>query len=256
MQNNQSSKNKNAWSYRDYEHWCTNYGPSNIIGTKLKNDPYQKLEYYMNDLGDVSGKKIANLLGSAGFRAVPLAVLGADVTVVDISEENARYATELAKAAEVKINYINSDVFDIPDDIKHGNFDIVFMEFGVLHYFSDLKKFTKLVYEMIREDGFMLLRDFHPLGKFIQINDDGEISIMGDYFDSNLKENPVAFEGFFPEVERDQFPKTYLRKWTMAEIITSFAGAGFIIKKLIEEPNPVCRSIPMSYMIKAMKREG
>lgn len=40
--------------------------------------------------------KIANPCGSNGRIAVPLALLGADVTIFDISEENKRYALELA----------------------------------------------------------------------------------------------------------------------------------------------------------------
>lgn len=35
-----------------------------------------------------SGIKIANICGSCGKKAVPLAVLGAEVTVFDISEDN------------------------------------------------------------------------------------------------------------------------------------------------------------------------
>ncbi len=37
-------------------------------------------------------------------------MLGADVTVVDFSSENKKYALELAKASEVQIQYVLSDV--------------------------------------------------------------------------------------------------------------------------------------------------
>jgi hypothetical protein len=46
-------------------------------------------------------KKIANLLGSSGKKAVALSLLGAQVTIVDITEENQRYALECARAAEL-----------------------------------------------------------------------------------------------------------------------------------------------------------
>lgn len=49
-------------------------------------------KYFQN----VKDLKIANPCGSNGRRAVALALLGADVTVFDISEENKRYALELA----------------------------------------------------------------------------------------------------------------------------------------------------------------
>src|SRR5690606_23555306 len=114
MQKEQSQQNKIAWEYKAYEHWVTNYGTPEKMGKHIRNDTDRWLNYYKEDLGNVTGKRIANLLGSSGIRGVALAVLGADVTIVDISEENARYAKELSMAANVNVNYIVSDLFDIP----------------------------------------------------------------------------------------------------------------------------------------------
>jgi len=57
-------------------------------------------------LGGCKRKKIANLLGSSGKKAVALSQLGAYVTVVAITEENQRYALECARAAGVSLDYI------------------------------------------------------------------------------------------------------------------------------------------------------
>lgn len=62
--------------------------------------------------------KIANPCGSNGIMAVRLSLLGADVTVFDISEENRRYAIELAKEAGVEIQYILGDFLETDIDIK------------------------------------------------------------------------------------------------------------------------------------------
>ena len=48
-----------------------------------------------------AGVRVANICGSCGKKAIPLALLGADVTVFDISEDNKRYAMETADAAGV-----------------------------------------------------------------------------------------------------------------------------------------------------------
>lgn len=50
------------------------------------------------------GIRVANICGSRGKKAVPLAVLDAKVTVFDISVENERYAMELSEAAGVQID--------------------------------------------------------------------------------------------------------------------------------------------------------
>ena len=54
---------------------------------------------------DSSGITIANICGSCGKKAVPLAILGAEVTVFDISEDNKKYALEVASAAKVNLNF-------------------------------------------------------------------------------------------------------------------------------------------------------
>ena len=64
---------------------------------------------------------------------MPLAVLGADVTVFDISEDNKRYAIELSDAAGVQIDYQVCDVLEIDMTQYGGAFDVVFFEGGVLH---------------------------------------------------------------------------------------------------------------------------
>ncbi|MCJ7842664.1 class I SAM-dependent methyltransferase [Lederbergia sp. NSJ-179] len=211
MQREQSEQNKSAWEYRAYEHWNVNYGSPEKLGKEIRANPQQWLRYYSNDLGDVSGKRIANLLGSSGIRAVSLAVLGADVTVVDISKENAKYAQKLSNEAEVDIDYIVSDIFDIPIKAMENSYDIVFMEFGILHYISDLDKFAKISFDLLKNNGELLLRDFHPFNKILDVNQkDRTIIFKGNYFDKDLIENPVAYESFFSEKEREQFPKTYL----------------------------------------------
>lgn len=66
---------------------------------QLQQDPAHTLRYWLKYTGDPSGLKVLNLLGSHGRKAICFSLLGADVTVVDISEENRLYACEVAEAA-------------------------------------------------------------------------------------------------------------------------------------------------------------
>lgn len=100
----------------------------------------REVDHYLPYIQSPKGKHIINLLGSKGNKAVALALLGSDVTVVDISASNAKYANELAAAADVSIHYIVSDVLDVN---LSKSFDIVLLELGVLHYFLDLKPLFK-----------------------------------------------------------------------------------------------------------------
>src|SRR5690606_23410 len=84
------------------------------------------------------------------------------VNVVDISEENRLYAMQVAAATGVNIDYICSDVLNIPNEETLGEFDIVLMEFGVLHYFTDLNSIFTVVRRRLGENGRFILTDFHP----------------------------------------------------------------------------------------------
>lgn len=239
--NNQSETNKKAWSYKAYDFWMKDLGLPRDVAKDMMQQPEKYLRRHLEYLGDVSKMKIANLLGSCGKKAIPLALLGADVTIVDISEDNKKYAMEVAKEAGIDLTYIVSDFLDLDISKMLNSFDIVYLEGGVLHYFSDLNEFSKKIYALLKVGGKLVLNDFHPIRKILKVRDifdtrDDALELTGSYFDNMLQLGEVAYEKYFPEDERNEFPKCLLRYWTMGEIITSFASAGFVIVKLVEGP--------------------
>lgn len=257
--NNQSEANKKAWSYRAYEFWQNELGLPDVVAKDMINEPRKHLRRHIDILGDVNGKKIANLLGSCGKKAVPLSILGADVTIVDISEHNKEYAMELAQAAGVNLTYILSDFLELNTDEMFNTFDIAYLEGGILHYFSDLNVFSKKIYELLKIGGKLGLNDFHPFRKILKVHDifkeqDDGLELSGDYFENELVIGEVAHEKYFPTNEQKQFPKCLLRYWTMGEIISSFASAGFIIEKLDEGPRfDSHKNIPGEFTLVAYK---
>lgn len=80
-----SRSNREGWNRKTYEAWVKGKGTPEQHASQLRQDPWKKLAPFRSHLGDVNGKRIANLLGSNGRVAVSLALLGADVTVIDIS---------------------------------------------------------------------------------------------------------------------------------------------------------------------------
>jgi ubiquinone/menaquinone biosynthesis C-methylase UbiE len=256
---NQSEKNKKAWSFRAYEFWMNELGsPSNVAKDMIK-QPEKHLRRHLEYLGDVKGKKIANLLGSCGKKAIPLAILGADVTIVDISEQNKNYAMEVAKKAGVNLTYIVSDFLDLEIAEMCNSFDIAYLEGGILHYFADLNEFSKKIYSLLKVGGKLVLNDFHPIRKVFKVRDifdarDNALELTGDYFEDTLQIGEVAHEKFFTENERNKFPKCLLRFWTMGEIISSFALTGFVIEKLVEGPRfDSHKNIPGEFTLVASK---
>ncbi|AAK81581.1 2-polyprenyl-3-methyl-5-hydroxy-6-metoxy-1,4-benzoquinol methylase [Clostridium acetobutylicum] len=257
---NNSNINEDAWNKETYSAWVKRFGTPDTAAKKISKDPSKILSVLHEKLGDVKGKKIMNIMGSNGSKAVALALLGADVTVVDFSKGNMDYALDLAKEADVKIDYILSDILKLPEDKLTADYDIVFAEMGIIHYFIDLKPFIKTINRLLKEGGLFVLRDFHPVSTKL-ITSRGSTAkvrkhkVTGDYFDTSLEEKDAAFSKYL--IDNKEPEKVLLRKWTLGEIVTSVAEGGFKIKKLDEEPNLSCdnfdKGIPKSFTLTSEK---
>ena len=234
------------WNEDTYSAWVSRFGTPAEAAAKLRKNPNLKLFPLSTYLGEVSGKKIMNLMGSNGMKAVALGLLGAEVTVADFSEANARYAEELAEEAGTKLNYIVSDVLKLPEAVLDASYDIVFAELGIVHYFRELGEFMNMAYRLLAPGGTFVLRDFHPVTTKL-ISSKGSTAkvrkhkVTGDYFDTALEEKKVSYSKYLPTsgatAEGTQQSVVYWRRWTLGEIVTAAATSGLIIKKLVEEPN-------------------
>lgn len=252
--------NEIAWNTHAYEAWLNRYGTPGQAALRIRRDPMGRLGALAPYFADVKGKNIANLLGSHGSKAVALALLGANVTVVDLSEENRRYAKELAAAAGVGISYVVADVLDMPPGEQGREYDVVFAEQGILHYFTDLSPFFGVCKGLLSPGGSLIIQDFHPVSTKLIVSTGTTINIRkhkvkGDYFDTGLEESEVAFAKYLPLHLRPTLPRTYLRKWTLGEIVTSVAGVGLFIESLVEEGNltELDKGIPKTFTLVARK---
>lgn len=251
--NEHSAQNKLAWEHRAYEYWHKRDGSPAEKAKKIMRDPLKQLKKHKSYFDDITGKTIANLCGSNGRKAVPLALLGADVTVFDVSEENKRYALELADSAHVSIQYVVTDIYDIDLETYRGYFDMLYLEGGILHYFHDLDKFMSILFSLLKDDGVMVLSDFHPLRRCIVPNEDGQYQVQQSYFDQELHNGDVAYKHSFNEQEQQDFPDVSLRLYTFSEIINSVIASGFKMKKFDEHRGWNNENIPWEFTILATK---
>lgn len=253
------NQNKEAWNKESYNAWVSRFGAPEVYAIKIKKDPEHLIRGLIDSQYDIKEKKIMNLMGSNGNKAVALAMLGASVTVVDYSEGNERYALELADACGVHIKYIVSDVLKMVMDGSKEEFDLVFAEMGILHYFTELPPFFKLIYDLMIPGGTAIIKDFHPISTKL-ISSRGSTAkvrkhkVDGDYFSEELMEHDVAYGKY---IEGNEPEKVLLRRWTLGEIVTAAAESGLIITKLEEHPNQSSevfdQGIPKTFTLKLSK---
>ena len=262
MQKEMNVNNQAAWDQSPYEAWQRRYGTPIAAAEKLMRNPSAVLSSFEPYISPLSGKKVINLLGSHGSKSVAMALLGAEATVVDFAMGNARYAEELAAAAGVSIRYIVSDVLELPEAELTQDYDLVLMEFGILHYFMDLRPLMHIVSRLLGEGGRLVLQDFHPVSTKL-ISSKGTTQTIrkhrvdGDYFDESVEEVDVPYLKFLPLQHQADLKKTQLRRWTLGEIVTSVAAEGLFIEMLKEEPNQSSelfdQGIPKTFTLLAKK---
>lgn len=248
---NHSEQNKKAWEYNVYDFWVREAGTPAERAKKTAEDPLGMLKQYAKYFDAYKGAKVANICGSCGKKAVPLALLGAEVTVFDISEDNRRYALELAEAANVEIRFEVCDVLDIDLMLYGESFDVVFMEGGILHYFHDISQFMGIMYSLLRQGGKLICSDFHPFTKIADVLEFGQ-PVMS-YFSTESFEGEMAHARFFEDAIREKMPKCSYRKYTVSEILNSVIGCGLTLERFDEHPAWTNPALPGEFTVIAIK---
>lgn len=246
-----SKQNKAAWEYNAYEFWVKQSGTPEERAKMDVENPVGMLRKYATYFDSYEGIRVANICGSCGKKAVPLSLLGAEVTVFDISEDNKRYAMETAAAAKTELNYVVGDVLEIDLNTYGRYFDVVFMEGGILHYFHDINEFMQVMYSILKPDGKLICSDFHPFTKIVDILHLENLPV--GYFSTDVFEGEMAHARFFPEEIRSLMPKCSYRKYTISEIINGVLDSGFIMKRFDEHPAWENDTVPGEFTLVAIK---
>lgn len=246
-----TKQHKKAWEFDAYEFWVEHAGSPLQRAKEDLEDPVRMLRQYSSYFDTYEGIRVANICGSCGKKAIPLAILGAQVTVFDLSEANCKYALETASAAGVQIDFQVCDIMEINLD-KYGEyFDVVFMEGGILHYFHDIDQFMKVCHTLLKPAGKMICSDFHPFTKIADLLELEQPS--RGYFDAAVFEGEMAHARFYEEPVRSRMPKCLYRKYTVSEIINSVIGCGFALERFDEHPAWTNDRVPGEFTLVARK---
>jgi SAM-dependent methyltransferase len=113
-------------------------------------------------VGDVTGLDVLHLQCHIGFDSISLARRGARVTGVDFSPRSLAVAAELARRAEVAVDWVQADATALPVAL-HGRFDLVYSTVGVLGWIGDIDAWMRSVRGALRDGGRLVLVEIHPL---------------------------------------------------------------------------------------------
>ena len=164
-------------------------------------------------LGSLRGKKVLELGCGGGQCSVAFAKKGAQVTGVDISEEQLKFAKRLATKHKVSIHFIESS-FQNLKGVKPNSQDVVFSAWA-FQYSPDLKRVFKKAYQLLKQQGLFVFCVEHP---FLQCVDSTSSKITKSYFKAGKLD-----EGDFVEYQRK-----------MSDLYNPLSASGFDILEIRE----------------------
>lgn len=117
----------------------------------LDRETARKLICWVEFFGSLEGKDVLCLAGGGGQQSAAFALLGANVTVVDLSEEQLEGDRRAARHYDLSIKAVQGDMRDL-SLFKPGSFDIAYQPYSI-NFVPDCGEVFRQVARVLRREG-------------------------------------------------------------------------------------------------------
>lgn len=273
----------------DFDHRAINHAnwqervPLHAASTEYGLENFRRDPTHLSDvvrfdlprLGDITGLDVVHLQCHIGTDTLSLARLGAHVTGLDFSDAAIEVARSLSAEAGPPVDYVESDVYDAPTVLGTACFDRVYTGIGALCWLPDIRRWARVVADLLRPGGELFIREGHPmLWAADDPRPDGLIVIEYPYFESEgtpFSDTQTYVEHEVPMISTDiisfnhGLSEIFNALWSADMTITMFdehdtipwkaqgdlmhdVGGGEF--RLVDRSN----RMPMSYTLRAVRR--
>jgi SAM-dependent methyltransferase len=202
-------------------------------------------------LGDVSGLRGAHLQCHLGTDTISLARLGASMTGLDFSGAAVAEATRLAAAAGADASFVQADVYDAAGILQPGSFDLVYTGVGALTWLPDIRRWARVVADLLRPGGRLFIRDGHPMLLALDVDSNGRLVVSDPYFET-AEARVSDYAGTYVQTDV-AIEHTVTHWWNhgIGEIVTALLDAGLVLTGLTEHDSVPWRAFPGETMVSA-----
>lgn len=179
-------------------------------------------------LGEVNGKDVLEVGCGGGQNAIVLAKWGARSVGLDISEEQIRYAGNLARENNVEVLFFVCSMEDL--SIHSESFDTVLSSCAI-GYSENPRQVFHEVFRVLRRGGLFVFCVVHPIvnrGRAVRYGG-RRMWGLGNYFDKRRRIWTWKIEG--------NVAKFYGYGRTFQDYFNSLVSSGFIVDRILE-PKP------------------
>ncbi len=202
-------------------------------------------------LGDIRGLRGVHLQCHIGTDTVSLARLGARMTGLDFSPPAIEAARGLAADLGQDTEFVLAQVYDAPQVLGRGGFDLVFTGIGALCWLPDIDRWGQVVSQLLVPGGRLFLREGHPVMWALDYVTPDQLILEYPYFQTD---EPIVESWDQTYVETDaRMVHSTTHSWNhgLGEIVTALLDHGLRITQLVEH-----RSVPWEPMPSQMVKRG
>lgn len=199
-------------------------------------------------LGDLTGARVLCLGGGGGKQSAAFAILGADVTVADLSPEQLERDRRTAEHYGIEVKTVETDMRDL-SGFDPDSFDIVDHPYSI-NFVPDCRDVFLQTARVLRPGGHYRVAVANPFGISARENDwNGEGYLVREPYTDGQK---IAYDDqdWVYERESDRLiPKPVEYRQNLARVINGLADHGFRIIHFSDslDMHPDTRSEPGSW---------
>ena len=180
--------------------------------------------------GEVENCAILCLGSGGGQQAVVLAAAGAEVTSLDLSDEQVRRDQELSDEHALGINCVQGTMTDL-SRFAENSFDLVFNPVSIT-YIDDVQSLWRECQRVLNPKGKLMVGAMNPYNFLFEENEGvGDEGLIAKYSLPFIEEEVLSADEVRRAIARNM---VFCRSHTLEEIIGGQARAGFAITDFIE----------------------
>jgi ubiquinone/menaquinone biosynthesis C-methylase UbiE len=207
----------------------------------------------------LQGKNVAQLSCNNGCELISCKKAGAARCVgFDIAEKFIEQGKQLAKASNVEVEFVCTNIYDIGHDYDDC-FEIIYVTIGALGWLQDLDAYFKIVNRLLKTGGSIFIYEMHPM--LDMFDAETRLEIQHSYFKNDPYVVEEAPDYLDPSV--NVALPSYWFHHKMSDIISGCLNHGLSIKHFQEHPHDISEVFkefekletrpPMCYALVAQK---
>jgi len=200
MKNNFIESNRKAWNQANTYH---QKAKGDYYKKKFKNPNFivlDKLEKANLKKLNVKGKVVGQLCCNNGIELISIVRFGAKEGIgFDIAENPIGDAKKFAKIANVNCKFVKTNIYSIDKKYVHM-FDIIYISAGSINWLPDLNNFFKVISELLKQGGKLMMYEIHPFSEILASEDDDQFDkknpykIVNSYFNKKAQINDSGID--------------------------------------------------------------